>query len=412
MRSFGTVAKSLAKTETAFGNLPSLFCLWKVKNFLRVLTFSVPTITGLAVESPFSVKTPLIFDKKLWETSGHWEHYSDDMFRIQEGDTEVEVTGADDGDSCCRTFGLKPMNCPAHMLIFGSKKRSYRELPLRIHDQGVLHRNELSGALSGLTRVRQFAQDDGHIFCMEEQIESEVFKLIELVERIYTAFGMGYSIKLSTRPKKFLGDIEVWDQAEESLKNALVASGQKFTINEGDGAFYGPKIDFEVLDALGRAFQCATVQLDFQLPIRFDLKYVGSDNLEHRPVVVHRAVLGSFERFIGILIEHYAGKFPVWLAPEQVRILTVSEKSDAHGKSVLERLKVLGVEAVWDDSSNKIGYKIREARNQRIPYLLVIGAKELESDSISVRSRDEGELGVMSVSDFLTRIEKEIVPAL
>lgn len=366
----------------------------------------------LVGEGYVSVKTPLIFDKKLWETSGHWEHYSDDMFRIQEGDTEVEVTGADDGDSCCRTFGLKPMNCPAHMLIFGSKKRSYRELPLRIHDQGVLHRNELSGALSGLTRVRQFAQDDGHIFCMEEQIESEVFKLIELVERIYTAFGMGYSIKLSTRPKKFLGDIEVWDQAEESLKNALVASGQKFTINEGDGAFYGPKIDFEVLDALGRAFQCATVQLDFQLPIRFDLKYVGSDNLEHRPVVVHRAVLGSFERFIGILIEHYAGKFPVWLAPEQVRILTVSEKSDAHGKSVLERLKVLGVEAVWDDSSNKIGYKIREARNQRIPYLLVIGAKELESDSISVRSRDEGELGVMSVSDFLTRIEKEIVPAL
>ena len=386
------------------------FWLPKGEHIYNLLSTRMRSV--LVGEGYVSVKTPLIFDKKLWETSGHWEHYSDDMFRIQEGDTEVEVTGADDGDSCCRTFGLKPMNCPAHMLIFGSKKRSYRELPLRIHDQGVLHRNELSGALSGLTRVRQFAQDDGHIFCMEEQIESEVFKLIELVERIYTAFGMGYSIKLSTRPKKFLGDIEVWDQAEESLKNALVASGQKFTINEGDGAFYGPKIDFEVLDALGRAFQCATVQLDFQLPIRFDLKYVGSDNIEHRPVVVHRAVLGSFERFIGILIEHYAGKFPVWLAPEQVRILTVSEKSDAHGKSVLERLKALGVEAVWDDSSNKIGYKIREARNQRIPYLLVIGAKELESDSVSVRSRDEGELGAMSVSDFLTRIEKEIVPAL
>ena len=364
----------------------------------------------LVGEGYLSVKTPLIFDKKLWETSGHWEHYSDDMFRIQEGDAEAEVN--DEGDSCCRTFGLKPMNCPSHMLIFGSKKRSYRELPLRIHDQGVLHRNELSGALSGLIRVRQFCQDDGHIFCMEEQIEQEVFKLIELVERIYTAFDMGYSIKLSTRPKKFLGDIEVWDQAEASLKNALVASGQEFSINEGDGAFYGPKIDFEVLDALGRAFQCATVQLDFQLPIRFDLNYVGSDNKEHRPVVVHRAVLGSFERFIGILIEHYAGKFPVWLAPEQVRILTVSEKSESHAKSVLERLKALGVEAVWDDSSNKIGYKIREARNQRIPYLLVIGAKEMESDSISVRSRDEGELGVIPVSAFLTRIEKEIVPAL
>ena len=365
----------------------------------------------LVGEGYVSVKTPLIFDKKLWETSGHWEHYADDMFRIQEGEGEQ---GQEDeqGESCCRSFGLKPMNCPSHMLLFGARKRSYRELPLRIHDQGVLHRNEISGALSGLTRVRQFCQDDAHIFCMEEQIESEVFKLLELVQRIYSAFDMGYAIKLSTRPEKFLGEVAVWDRAEAALRKALDASGQKYEINEGDGAFYGPKIDFEVLDALGRAFQCATVQLDFQLPIRFDLNYVGSDNAEHRPVVIHRAILGSFERFIGILIEHYAGKFPVWLAPEQVRILTISEKSDPHAKAIYDRLKLLGVQVTWDDSSNKIGYKIREGRNARVPYLLMIGQNEMDNDSVSVRARDEGELGSMSVADFLVKIDKEIIPAL
>lgn len=362
----------------------------------------------LVGEGYVSVKTPLIFDKRLWETSGHWEHYSDDMFRIQEGEGEK----GENDDSCCRAFGLKPMNCPSHMLLFGAKKRSYRELPLRIHDQGVLHRNEISGALSGLTRVRQFCQDDAHIFCMEEQIEAEVFKLLELVERIYSAFDMGYEIKLSTRPDKFLGEVEVWDRAEAALKKALDASGQKYEINEGDGAFYGPKIDFEVLDALGRSFQCATVQLDFQLPIRFDLNYVGSDNAEHRPVVIHRAVLGSFERFIGILIEHYAGKFPVWLAPEQVRILTISEKSNSHAEAVYNRLKALGVQVTWDNSSNKIGYKIREGRNARIPYLLMVGAKEMENDTVSVRSREEGDIGSMSVVDFLVRIDQEIIPAL
>ena len=356
-----------------------------------------------------SVKTPLLFDKKLWETSGHWEHYSDNMFSFQETE-ETEHT--EDHASCCRTFGLKPMNCPSHMLIFGSQKRSYKELPLRIHDQGVLHRNEISGALSGLTRVRQFCQDDAHIFCMETQIEQEVSALLGLIEQIYTAFDMGYAIKLSTRPEKYLGDLEVWNRAEDALRNALEASGQSYTINEGDGAFYGPKIDFEVLDALGRAFQCATIQLDFQLPIRFDLTYVGADNQDHRPVVIHRAILGSFERFIGILIEHYAGKFPVWLAPEQVRILTVSEKSETFAGHVEQKLRENGVQVVWDNSSNKIGYKIREARNARVPYRLVIGEKEQETGTVAISSRDDGELGSMSLEDFIAKLRPEIASKL
>ena len=365
----------------------------------------------LVGEGYVSVKTPLIFDKKLWETSGHWEHYSENMFHFEENEGS-EDKGSEESGCGCRTFGLKPMNCPSHMLIFGSQKRSHRELPLRIHDQGVLHRNEISGALAGLTRVRQFSQDDAHIFCMENQIEAEVKELLRLIERIYSAFDMGYAIKLSTRPEKFLGEIEVWDRAESGLKNALEASGQEYSINEGDGAFYGPKIDFEVLDALGRAFQCATIQLDFQLPIRFDLSYVGADNSPHRPVVIHRAILGSFERFIGILIEHYAGKFPVWLAPEQARILTVSEKSDEYAQEVFNQLKALGAQVTWDDSSNKIGYKIREARHQRVPYLLVIGKNELENRTLSVRSREDGDLGELSLDDFKGRLTEEMVSKL
>ena len=354
-----------------------------------------------------SVKTPLLFDKKLWETSGHWEHYSENMYSFNEGD-EVDDGGHGHDHSGCRTFGLKPMNCPSHMLIFGSQKRSHKELPMRIHDQGVLHRNELSGALSGLTRVRQFCQDDAHIFCMESQIEDEVTALLGLVERIYTAFDMGYSIKLSTRPEKYMGDLEVWDKAEQSLRNALEASGQEYSINEGDGAFYGPKIDFEVLDAIGRAFQCATIQLDFQLPKRFDLTYVGADNAPHRPVVIHRAILGSFERFIGILIEHYEGKFPVWLAPEQVRLLTISEKFDGYAAEVERQMKELGVQVTCDNSSNKIGYKIREARNARVPYRVVIGAKEEENGTVAVSSRDGDDLGAIPLSEFLSILSEEI----
>ena len=368
---------------------------------------------GLLVDKSgyVSVKTPLIFDKTLWETSGHWEHYSENMYSFNDG--EEAVDGGDEHDhSGCRTFGLKPMNCPAHMLIFGSQKRSHKELPVRICDQGVLHRNELSGALSGLTRVRQFCQDDAHIFCMESQIEAEVSELLGLVEQIYTAFDMGYSIKVSTRPEKYMGDIEVWNQAEQALKNALEASGQEYSINEGDGAFYGPKIDFEVLDAIGRAFQCATIQLDFQLPKRFDLTYVGADNAPHRPVVIHRAILGSFERFIGILIEHYEGKFPVWLAPEQVRLLTISEKFENYAAHVETKLKDIGVQVTWDNSSNKIGYKIREARNARVPYRVVIGAKEEENETVSVACRDNGDLGSMSLEEFISKLIPEIASKL
>ena len=361
-----------------------------------------------------SVKTPLMFDKQLWETSGHWEHYSENMYSFEEGESSPGGHDHSHGHdhSSCRTFGLKPMNCPAHMLIFGSQKRSHKELPMRIHDQGVLHRNELSGALSGLTRVRQFCQDDAHVFCMESQIEDEVSALLGLIERIYTAFDMGYSIKLSTRPEKYMGDLEVWNQAEQALKNALEASGQEYSINEGDGAFYGPKIDFEVLDAIGRAFQCATIQLDFQLPKRFDLTYVGADNAPHRPVVIHRAILGSFERFIGILIEHYEGKFPVWLAPEQVRLLTISEKFEDYAAQVEAKLKEIGVQVTWDNSSNKIGYKIREARNARVPYRVVIGAKEEENGTVSVACRDTGDLGSLSLEDFIAKLLPEIVSKL
>ena len=371
----------------------------------------------LTSEGYVNVKTPLVFDKKLWDTSGHWEHYQENMFHFQDGESSQanksdEQELVEDAEQKAqeeeRIFGLKPMNCPSHMLIFRSKKRSHKELPLRIHDQGVLHRNELSGALSGLTRVRQFSQDDAHIFCTNDQIGDEVRKLLALIKRIYSAFDMGYAIKLSTRPEKYLGDIEIWNDAEKALEDALQSTGHTYEINAGDGAFYGPKIDFEVLDALGRAFQCATIQLDFQLPIRFKLKYIGSDNEPHDPVVIHRAILGSFERFIGILIEHYAGKFPVWLAPEAIRILTVSEKSEQHGQLVYEALQSIGAQVTFDNSANKIGYKIREARNQRIPYMAIIGEKEMQEGTVSLRSRDEGDIGALSVEDLVARIQEEM----
>ena len=347
------------------------------------------------------VRTPLVFDKKLFETSGHWDHYRDNMFHFPE---KPEATGEEDPG---RRMGLKPMNCPCHMLIFGSRKRSYRDLPMRIHDQGVLHRNELSGTLSGLTRVRQFCQDDAHLFVTEEQIGDEVRKLLELISHVYGAFGLGYRVGLSTRPADKLGDDALWDQAEDGLRAAIESQGVEYTVNEGDGAFYGPKIDFELIDALGRSFQCATIQLDFQLPRRFDLSYVGADNEAHVPVVIHRAIFGSFERFIGILIEHYAGAFPTWLAPEQVRVLTVSEKSTTHGRAVADALKAAGIRAVFDDSNNKIGYKIRAARPQKIPYLLVIGEQEQEDGTVSVRTREDDNLGAMAVDEFVARVASE-----
>lgn len=366
------------------------------------------SMRSLLVKSGYRpVRTPMVFDKKLWETSGHWAHYQEGMYHFAEGRF---AEGDSDEEDDSTILGLKPMNCPAHMLVFGHKRRSYRELPLRVHDQGVLHRNELRGALGGLTRVRQFIQDDGHIFCTEAQLQGEIDRLIQLVDKIYSAFDLGYRAKLSTRPDDKMGSDEMWDKAEGALKSALENSGIDYELNEGDGAFYGPKIDFVVLDALERSWQCATIQLDFQLPRRFDLSYIGEDNNPHVPVVVHRAILGSFERFIGILIEHYAGEFPMWLAPEQVRIATVSEKSVGHGQDILEAAIAGGVKATFDNADDKIGKKIRTWHGSKVPYLAVIGEKEQEDGTVSIRSRKSREMETMSLPEFVARMQELAKP--
>jgi threonyl-tRNA synthetase len=339
------------------------------------------------------VKTPLIFNKALWETSGHWSHYRQNMFLIESEEEQMAV---------------KAMNCPGHMVLFGSEVRSYRDLPIRFHEQTPLHRNEASGVLSGLTRVRQFSQDDAHCFVMESQIADEVEQLLRLVQRVYTDFGLSYDVKLSTRPEEFLGEVATWDHAEAALKQAMTAAGQAFTINAGDGAFYGPKIDFDVTDAIGRKWQCATIQLDYQLPQRFDLKYVGADNAEHRPVVIHRAIFGSFERFLALLIEHYAGGFPLWLAPVQVAILPIADRHRDHALSVQSRLVAAGLRVELDDRVEKIGYKIREAQLQKVPYMLVLGDREVAEDQVSVRSRTAGDLGARRVTDFVHAALDEI----
>ena len=364
--------------------------------------------TLLTSEGYVAVRTPMVFDKSLWETSGHWSHYIGNMYHFPDGHFDHQHAESETPES--RILALKAMNCPSHMLIFRNKKHSYRDLPLRIHDQGVLHRNEVSGSLSGLTRVRQFSQDDAHIFCMESQIGEEVGRVLDLVSRIYPAFDMGYQVLLSTRPADKLGDDDLWDRAEGALQQALESRGLAYKVNAGDGAFYGPKIDFEVLDALGRPFQCATIQLDFQMPRRFELEYIGADNQAHTPVVIHRAILGSFERFIGVLIEHYAGNFPVWLAPEQVRVLTVSEKSLAHGQKVYEALLAAGIKATFDDSDDKIGAKIRNASLMKLPYMLVLGEKEQENGGVSVRARGQLDLGASTLEDFLAKVKAEAKP--
>jgi threonyl-tRNA synthetase len=300
------------------------------------------------------------------------------------------------------------MNCPGHMLVFGSEKRSYRDLPLRFHEQTPLHRNEASGVLSGLTRVRQFSQDDAHCFVTEEQIQSEVEALLRLVQRVYTDFGLEYSAKLSTRPDEYLGEIATWDHAEASLKRALDAAGQAYTVNEKDGAFYGPKIDFDITDAIGRKWQCATIQLDYQMPERFDLEYVGADNAVHRPIVIHRAIFGSFERFIALLIEHYAGAFPLWLAPVQVTVLPIADRHLPYAASVRDRLAAAGLRVEVDERYEKIGYKIREAQLQKIPYMLVVGDKEAAEGTVSVRARAGGDKGSTSLEEFLRATSSEV----
>jgi threonyl-tRNA synthetase len=333
------------------------------------------------------IKTPMIFNKALWETSGHWDHYRQNMFLV---DSEDEP------------MGVKSMNCPGHMLVFASEVRSYRDLPLRFHEQTPLHRNEASGVLSGLTRVRQFAQDDAHCFVREDQIGDEVERLLRLVRLVYQDFGLSYELKLSTRPEEFLGEIATWDHAEVELKRALDTVGEPYVINEADGAFYGPKIDFDVTDAIGRRWQCATIQLDYQLPQRFDLKYVGADNAEHRPVVIHRAIFGSFERFVAMLIEHYAGAFPLWLAPVQAIVLPISDRHQQYAASVRDRLAAAGLRVELDERREKIGYKIREAQLLKIPYMLVVGDREAAEGSVSVRNRADGDLGAWPLVDGLT----------
>jgi threonyl-tRNA synthetase len=334
------------------------------------------------------VKAPIVFNKALWETSGHWDYYQDNMFLVKSADGEE--------------MGLKPMNCPGHFLLYGTEKHSYKDLPLRFHEQTPLHRNEASGVLSGLTRVRQFSQDDGHCFVTEQQIASEVEALLRLVKRVYDDFGLSYTAKLSTRPEKFLGEIPTWDHAEAALKSALESAQQEYTLNAGDGAFYGPKIDFDITDALGRKWQCGTIQLDYMMPQRFDLKYVGADNAEHRPVVIHRAIFGSIERFIAILIEHFAGAFPLWLSPLQVLVLPIADRHLDYAKSVVRTLQEAGLRAEVDDRQEKVNYKIREAQLQKIPYMLVVGDREAAEEAVAVRSRAKGDLGARPVQQFLT----------
>ncbi len=346
------------------------------------------------------VKTPLIFNRALWETSGHWSHYRENMFIV---DQKVEGAGGEDSQ-----MGVKAMNCPGHMLVFGSQVRSYRELPLRLHEQTPLHRNEASGVLSGLTRVRQFSQDDAHCFVTQDQIADEVERLLGLVQQVYADFGLPYSAKLSTRPAEYLGEIETWDSAEAQLKTALDKAGQEYAINEGDGAFYGPKIDFEVTDAIGRKWQCATIQLDYQIPQRFGLKYIGADNAEHTPIVIHRAIYGSFERFIAILIEHFAGAFPLWLAPVQATVLPIADRHLEYAARVRRQLREAGLRAELDERQEKIGYKIRSAQLQKIPYMLVVGDREASEGTVSVRTRAGGDQGASSVGDFIARADEEI----
>ena len=340
---------------------------------------------AIAGEGYQEVRTPLVFNKTLWETSGHWEHYRENMFLVES-----------DGEAS----GLKAMNCPGHMLLFASAVRSYRDLPLRYADQGVLHRNEASGVLSGLTRVRQFSQDDAHCFITEDQIGAEVERLLRLVDRVYRDFGLDYGIELSTRPDDHLGSVETWDHAESQLRGAIEATGTAYAVSEGDGSFYGPKIDVHVTDALGRRWQCATIQLDYQMPQRFGLKYVGADNAEHTPVLIHRAIYGSFERFIALLIEHYAGAFPLWLAPVQATVIPIADRHAEHAAAVQRQLIDAGLRVALDARQEKIGYKIREAQLQKVPYMLVVGDRELADGTVAVRSRGGGDQGARDVAAF------------
>lgn len=343
-------------------------------------------------EGYMEISTPVMLSRELWETSGHWEHYRENMY-----------TSVIDGED----FAIKPMNCPGGMLVYKMEPRSYRELPMRLGELGVVHRHEKSGQLHGLMRVRSFTQDDAHIFMTQEQIVGEIQNVARLIDEFYTKFGFTYYVELSTKPEDSIGSEEEWELAMAALENAIKGMGIPYTVNEGDGAFYGPKLDFHLKDSIGRTWQCGTIQLDFQLPQRFEAEYVGADGEKHRPIMIHRVVFGSIERFIGILIEHYAGKFPVWLSPVQVKILPVSDKYLAYGEKVMAELKSRNVRVEIDGRNEKLGYKIREARLEKVPYMLIVGEKEQENDTVTVRRRDgeEGkqDLGEMRMEEFVEK---------
>lgn len=339
------------------------------------------------------IRTPIILNRELWERSGHWDHYKENMY----------FTKIDEQD-----FAVKPMNCPGGILVYKQNLHSYRELPLRIGEMGLVHRHEMSGVLHGLMRVRAFTQDDAHIFMLPEQIIDEIKGVMKLVDLFYKQFGFSYFVELSTQPENSMGSKEDWDAATDALKQALDENGLQYKINEGDGAFYGPKIDFHLQDSLDRTWQCGTIQLDFQMPEKFDLTYIGEDGEKHRPVMIHRVIYGSMERFIGILTEHFAGAFPTWLAPVQVRVLPITERQHEYAQQVITRLRSEGVRVEIDKRSEKIGYKIREGQLQKIPYLLVVGDKEVQANTIAVRHRKEGDLGALGLEEFVATITAQI----
>ncbi len=338
------------------------------------------------------ISTPIILNQELWHRSGHWDHYKDNMY----------TTVIDDED-----YAVKPMNCPGGMLVYKVEPKSYRDFPLRMAELGLVHRHELSGTLHGLFRVRCFTQDDAHIFMTWEQVESEIQGVVRLFDEVYSTFGLTYKIEISTMPEDHIGEKETWDMATDMLKKAVSEMGKEFVINEGDGAFYGPKIDFHLSDSLGRTWQCGTIQLDMQMPERFELEYTGADGEKHRPVMIHRACLGSIERFIGVITEHFAGAFPLWLSPEQVRILPVTDRAKEYAEKIAERLENLGIRSSVDNRNEKIGYKIRQAQLEKIPYFFIVGDKEVEDNTVSLRSRKEGDLGASPLDEVINRIVTE-----
>lgn len=339
------------------------------------------------------IRTPLILNEALWHQSGHWDHYKENMY----------FTNIDDDD-----YAIKPMNCPGGILVYKNSMHSYRDLPLRLSELGIVHRHELSGALHGLMRVRCFTQDDAHLYMTKEQIKEEVVGIIKLIDKFYKLFGFEYFVELSTRPEDSMGSDEDWEIATNGLREALDSIGKEYRVNEGDGAFYGPKIDFHLKDCIGRTWQCGTIQLDFQMPERFDLSYIGADGEKHRPVMVHRTIYGSVERFIGILIEQYAGAFPTWLAPVQVKLMNITDSQYDYLKKVEEALKENNIRVEIDTRNEKIGYKIREAQLQKVPYMLILGDKEVEAGKVAVRSRKDGDLGAISLEEFIEKIKNEI----